>query len=146
MARRSRNSFILIGIAATVVAVAALASPPARSMARWTMSAPVILQIVPAAPAPSASPQTIAVDGRDFQAGLSAALATPDGGTVTLRDAAIQGQTETAFKVTVLLDRPGGYALTVTNGDGGISKPFSFEVKRGSETASPAIEDVTPHD
>jgi hypothetical protein len=120
----------LLGAAA--IAVAVLAHP----VARHAGSTPVVLQTVPAVPAPASLPQTIEIDGRDFQTGLSVILWTPDGGTAEFKEKAIQGQSETAFKVTVLLNREGTYAVTVTNRDGGVSPPFAFRVKAGAQAVS----------
>jgi hypothetical protein len=140
MVNTSRTLPCLVGAAA--IALGMLAHPSAGA----AVSTPVILQIVPAAPVPASWPQAIEIDGHDFQAGLSAMLWTPDGGTVEFKDKAIQGQSDAAFHITAVLDREGTYRLVVTNRDGGVSPPFAFRVAGGPQSASPVIDDVTPRD
>jgi hypothetical protein len=143
MTHTSRKALTLFSAAALAFGVLAQLS------ARGDASTPVIVRIVPAEPTPSAGPQVLAVEGREFQPGPTVILALPEGGTVSLKEKDIQGQSETYFRVAVLLDCEGTYSLTITNRDGGVSRPFSFDVRkdpRGLQMPSPAIEDVRPHE
>ncbi len=101
-------------------------------------STPTITEINPATPRSSAEPQSIGVTGKDFLPGLSMEVQTPDSRTLIVSGGAINLGGPESFTASVLLERPGAYLFKITNADGGISRPFSFQV-RDRAPAAPAI-------
>jgi hypothetical protein len=63
-----------------------------------------------------------------------------------LRAGDIQDRREATFAVAVTLDVGGTYSLKVTNPDGGVSDPFTVEVKARHESLpdAPVVTSVTP--
>jgi len=101
-------------------------------------STPSITEINPASPGASIDPQVLTISGKDFLAGLTLELQTPDSRTIVANGGAIAVRGPESFTASVVLDRPGAYLAKVTNTDGGQSRPFSFQV-RGNAPAGPAI-------
>jgi hypothetical protein len=116
----------------------------ARQAARTGQSTPVIMNVVPAAPAPARDPQILRITGQDFQPRLKLIITTPGGGTIELKDDAIQQARESSFQVSALLATAGKYALVVTNPDGGVSAPFVLEARAVVKPPTPVIQRVLP--
>jgi len=127
--------------AAVCIVVLAIAC---AGLAALPVSTPVIREVSPATPEPSPTPQRLAIHGRDFQERLQLTITTPEGGTVVLKEQAIQGRTDTLFQVVTALITPGQYSLVVTNPDGGISEAFPLAVRRQPRPPAPIIERVLP--
>lgn len=115
------------------------------ALAVTTSSTPVVTHVAPATPAVSARAQVLSIHGKEFMAGLTLAVTTPEGQTDTFTGSAIQARTETSFQVSLMFATPGRYQFVVTNTDGGTSEPFALEVAaRKTSPAAPVIERVTP--
>jgi hypothetical protein len=111
-------------------------------------SAPVILSIEPAMPAPRDEAQSITVRGEDFRQGLTFEVTGPSGQTQTYKDDSVRGRQATQFTVMLTLATKGEYSFKVTNPDGGMSAPFVVDVQPGGEAEpeGPVISRVTPTD
>jgi hypothetical protein len=110
----------------------------AGAVATLIASTPLITEISPATPANSTEAQSIAVTGKDFLPGLSLEVQTPDSRTLLINGGAIAVRGPESFTASVVLERPGAYLFKVINTDGGMSRPFSFQV-RDRAPAAPAI-------
>ena len=102
-------------------------------------STPEITQINPAAPSASTQTQTVTISGKDFLPGLSLEIQTSDSRTLRVGGGSITLNGPESLTASVLLDRPGAYLMKLTNTDGGISRPFSFQVRGDASAAGPAI-------
>jgi hypothetical protein len=91
-------------------------------------SSPRITGVAVTPPGQSSSPQVLAVSGENFMARLSLVVTTPGGEARSFKDADIQSQTETSFKISMALATAGTYSLVVTNPDGGASGAFALKV------------------
>jgi hypothetical protein len=98
-------------------------------------STPEITQINPAAPGASPQPQSVAISGKDFLPGLSLDIQTADSRTLRVSGGSITITGPESMTASMVLDVPGAYLMKVNNTDGGISRPFSFQV-RGTPAAS----------
>jgi len=107
-------------------------------------STPVITAVAPARPEPGATAQRLTITGREFQPRLELMVTTPEGGTMQLKEKAIQARTETEFQADVLMATPGRYQLVVTNPDGGISAPFRLDVQGPQKPVVPVIDRILP--
>jgi hypothetical protein len=107
----------------------------AGALAAVVGSTPEIIQINPAAPGASSQPQAIAISGKDFLPGLSLEIQTPDSRTLRVNGGSITIAGPEAMTASMVLDVPGAYLMKVNNTDGGISRPFSFQV-RGTPAAA----------
>lgn len=128
-------------IAFNIIAVLACVGAVAATRA----STPAVTSVAPSAPAPTATPQRLTVNGREFQARLELMVRTPDGGSLQFKESAIQARTESSFQVDVPLVTAGSYSLVVTNPDGGISQPFTLKVAAPPGPV-PAIDRIMPDD
>ena len=128
---------IVFNIIAVLSCVAALAA--------FRASTPVVTGVAPNAPTPTATPQRLTINGREFMARLELMVRTPDGGSLHFKESAIQGRTDSSFMVDVPLAAAGSYSLVVTNPDGGISQPFTLKVAAPAGPV-PAIDRITPDD
>jgi hypothetical protein len=109
-----------------------------------TRSTPVILSVAPAALAPAKDPQLLHIAGQDFQPRLKLVITTPGGGTLELKDDAIQQPRAMSFEVSALLATAGKYSLVVTNPDGGVSAPFVIEARAVVKPPTPIIQRILP--
>ena len=107
------------------------------------VSTPRIDSVAPPAPARSSTPQTITVNGEDFQAGLRLDVTTPSGEKQTVQGDGILSRRTTSFQAAIVFSAVGRYELVVSNPDGGVSPPFVVEVKQQAADA-PVISKVTP--
>ena len=107
-------------------------------------STPVILSVTPASPSPAKDPQVLRIGGQDFQPKLKLMVTTPGGGTMELKDDAIQQQQSGSFQVAIVIANPGKYSLVVTNPDGGISAPFVLEARAVAKPPTPVIQRILP--
>ena len=137
-----RTLFVTLGLAATLALVAP--GSGAQQPAAPSTSTPIIMSVAPAAPAPAKDPQMLRIGGQDFQPRLKLIVTTPGGGTMELKDDAIQQQQQTSFQVAVLLAMAGKYSLVVTNPDGGMSAPFVLEAKAVMKPPTPVIQRILP--
>jgi hypothetical protein len=133
-----RTLLATLGLAATL----ALVAP--GSGAKPLTSTPIIMSVAPASPTPAKDPQMLRISGQDFQPRLKLIVTTPGGGTMELKDDAIQQQQQTSFQVAVLLAMAGKYSLVVTNPDGGMSAPFVMEAKAVTKPPTPVIQRILP--
>lgn len=92
-------------------------------------STPDITQINPAAPGASTQPQSVTISGKDFLPGASLDIQTPDSRTVRVNSASITVAGPESMTASMVLDRAGAYLMKVNNTDGGVSRPFSFQVR-----------------
>lgn len=103
---------------------------------------PRITGVTPVSLVTAAAARQLQVNGTDFVAGLTAALAGPDGQPVAGQ---VQGATSTTFTLAgVLLDKPGAYSLQVENPGGGRSNAWTVEVAGRSEITSIAPQTPRP--
>jgi hypothetical protein len=114
------------------------------SGAKPLASTPAILSVTPVSPAPAKDPQMLRIGGQDFQAHLKLIVTTPGGGTMELKDEAIQQQRQASFQVAVLIAMAGKYSLVVTNPDGGMSAPFVLEARAVAKPPTPVIQRILP--
>lgn len=108
-------------------------------------STPVITSVSPTSPLPGPKPQTLTVNGQDFQPDLSIAVTDPVGQTTIAKGPEIVARQSTSFQFSTTLATSGTYTLVITNKDGGVSKPFELVVKSGPAD-EPVIERVMPSD
>jgi hypothetical protein len=133
-----------VGLATTVVAVSGV-----TAIGHVTRRAPVVVQAAEAAvaveapkgPAPvvtavgskdlrmSDTPQLIGVTGSGFVQGITATLVAPLGLATTYAAASLQNLTPTSFGLSMLLDEPGTYTLTVRDPSGERSNTVQLIVK-----------------
>jgi hypothetical protein len=107
-------------------------------------STPVIMSVTPASPSPAKDPQVLRIGGQDFQPKLKLVVTTPGGGTMELKDDAIQQQQAGSFQVAIVMANAGKYSLVVTNPDGGISAPFVLEARAVAKPPTPVIQRIQP--
>ena len=107
-------------------------------------STPEITSVTPAAPSPSPKSQTLTVNGRDFQPGLTLTVADPVGQRTVVQGNEILSRRDTSFQFAIALAMSGSYSLVVTNTDGGTSQPFALVVKASAPADGPVIEKITP--
>jgi hypothetical protein len=117
---------------------------PASLQERAQQQAPEISAIAPAAPARSNKPQTLTINGKNFQMGLTLNVTQPSGQSLTFRDGDIQARRDTSFQISMLIDQAGAYSFVVTNRDGGTSEPFVLKVDQPRAADAPAIERIEP--
>ncbi len=103
---------------------------------------PAISGILPTNPVAASGPQSITVNGANFQAGLTMTVGLPGGGGATLSGAQIQNLTASSFQAQIPLAQPGAYTLQVTIPGGLQSSVFNFTVT--GPTLSPAISGILP--
>lgn len=104
-------------------------------------STPEITQINPASPGASTDAQSLAISGKDFLPGLSLEVQTPDSRTLRVGAGSITVNGPESMTASMILDRPGAYLMKVTNTDGGISRPFSFQVRDKTPAATAIVID-----
>ena len=137
-----RTLYRTLSITLGLTAMLALLAP--GSGAKPLVSTPVIMSVTPASPSPAKDPQILRIAGQDFQPHLKLIVTTPGGGTMELKDEAIQQQQQASFQVAVLLAMAGKYSLVVTNPDGGMSAPFVIEARAVTKPPTPVIQRVLP--
>jgi len=138
-----RTLIFALGIVA-LTTVWSHAAIDARQPMRTGQSTPVIMTVVPAAPAPARDPQMLQITGKDFQPRLKLIITTPGGGTIELKDDAIQQLRDSSFQASALLATAGKYSLVVTNPDGGVSAPFVLEARAVVKLPTPIIQRIMP--
>jgi hypothetical protein len=131
-------------LSTTVALAAMLVLWAPGSGATSLTSTPVIMSVTPASPSPAKDPQVLRIGGQDFQPKLKLVVTTPGGGTMELKDDAIQQQQPGSFQVAVVMANAGKYSLVVTNPDGGISAPFVLEARAVAKPPTPVIQRVLP--
>ncbi|HEX5068715.1 MAG TPA: hypothetical protein VFV78_00760 [Vicinamibacterales bacterium] len=114
------------------------------AIAQRAVSTPLILSVAPATPVPAKDPQILRITGQEFQPRLKLVITTPTGGTIELKDDAIQQQRNTSFQVSALISAAGKYSLVVTNPDGGVSAPFVVEARGVTKPPAPVIQRILP--
>lgn len=108
-------------------------------------STPLITEITPATPANATDAQSLTVSGRDFLPGLSLEVQTPDSRTLLVNGGSIAVRGPESFTASLILDRPGAYLLKVINTDGGMSRPFTIQVRdRTPQAQAITIDRVVP--
>lgn len=107
-------------------------------------AAPAIHEFSPGFPVKSGSYQYLYVYGQGFAEGLTVAIVTPGGDTVTIGGSSVLHLTSTSFKVSVLLADIGTYSVRVTNPSGQTSSSKSFIVKAPAESHPPTITQLLP--
>ena len=136
---------LAVGLATTIVAVSgvtAIGHVVGKAPARVTAPAVDTREETEArGPAPvvtaagskdvrmSAAPQLIGITGSGFARGMTATLVAPLGLATTYAPASLLNLTPTAFGLTVLLDEPGTYTLTVREESGARSNSMQILVK-----------------
>lgn len=103
---------------------------------------PTIGSVSPATPTRSDQPQTLTVNGTDFEDGLKLMVTGPGGEIRTFSGQDIQSRRETSFQATLTFLASGTYSLMVLNPDGSKSNPFALQVQSGG--TRPIIDQVTP--
>jgi hypothetical protein len=119
-----------------------LATGPALLDAAQERARPEITQVVPEAPAPSNTSQSLVVNGRNFASGLSLSITTPSGATADYRGNAITELRDTMFRVSVMFSAPGTYRLVVLNPDAQSSAPFALNVRARAD--GPVVREIKP--
>lgn len=122
-----KRALVLVVMALLFISIAR--SRAAATLAAGDRSSPVITSVVPVEPARNTRPQTLTVNGSDFQSGLSLAVKNPGGQSTIVRGKDVLQQRPTSFQVHLLIDVKGIYSLIVTNPDGGASAAFDVAVK-----------------
>lgn len=108
-------------------------------------STPLVTEINPATPANSTEAQQLTISGKDFLPGLSVEVQTPDSRTLLLNGGAVTVRGPESLIASVVLDRPGAYLLKIINTDGGMSRPFSFQVRdRSGQANAITIDRIAP--
>ncbi len=108
-------------------------------------STPEISSVSPPAPVPNSHGQSLTISGKDFLPGLTLDVITPGGQTQSLAGDVIALRNSSSFDVSILLDTAGTYSMKVTNTDGGMSAPFSLQVRAAAAPAPAiAIDRITP--
>jgi hypothetical protein len=107
-------------------------------------STPEITSVAPLTPRASNDAQMLTVTGKDFLAGLSLEVRTPDGQTTVVSGGSINVQSTNVFSASVVLSRAGEYGLKVINMDGGQSHPATLKVRGTTEPPSIMIDRVSP--
>jgi hypothetical protein len=133
-----------VGLATTIVAVSGV-----TAIGHVTRRAPVAVPVAeasvavqaPKGPAPvvttvgskdvrmSDTPQLIGVTGSGFVQGITVTLVAPLGLATTYAAAALQHLTPTSFGLSVVLDEPGTYTLTVRDPAGERSNSVQLSIK-----------------
>ena len=103
---------------------------------------PEITAVTPQSPAPSKTSQNIVVNGKEFAAGLSLSITSPNGSVADYRGNSITDLRETSFRANVMLAEIGSYRLVVVNPDSQTSLPFALTVK--GPVDAPSISAVKP--
>jgi hypothetical protein len=117
----------------------------AGAVAALTASTPIVSEINPATPATSVNAQTLTISGKDFLPGLTMEVQTPDSRTLAVSGGAISVRGPESLTASVILDRPGAYLLKIINTDGGMSRPFSLQVRdTAPRTQAITIDRVVP--
>jgi hypothetical protein len=117
----------------------------AGALAALTASTPIVSEINPATPSTSTEPQVLTISGKDFLAGLTVEVQTPDSRTLAIKDAGVSVRGPESLTASVILDRPGAYLVKIINTDGGMSRPFSLQVRdRTPQTQSITIDRAVP--
>src|SRR5262245_40374521 len=109
-------SRIALVLSIAALGVTAIGATPQSQRA---MSTPAILTTAPQSPEATTKAQTLAINGKEFQEGLSLTIHDPAGGTVVIRDKAILARDSTSFTVSATFPTSGAYSLVVSNPDGG---------------------------
>jgi hypothetical protein len=102
-----------------------------------TLTLPVINSITPPTPIMSSSPQSITINGSDFQSGAQVTFTPTVGSTVSVTPSSV---TPSAIQVSPTLNQTGAWAVEVKNNDGGIATPYGFTVA----AAPPSITSIYP--
>jgi hypothetical protein len=102
-----------------------------------TLTLPVINSITPPTPTMSSSPQSITINGSNFQSGAQVSFTPTVGGTVSVTPSSV---TASAIQVSPTLSQTGAWAVEVKNPDGGIATPYGFTVV----AAAPSISYIYP--
>jgi hypothetical protein len=137
------NTVLAVGLATTLVAVSGVSAiGHVMGKAPSRLSAPPQADVdEPRGPAPIVSaagskdvrlsdePQRIGVSGSGFAKGLTVTLVAPLGLATTYASTSLQNLTPTSFALSVPLDEPGTYTLTVRSEAGVRSNPVQVIVK-----------------
>lgn len=117
----------------------------AGAVATLIASTPLVTEINPATPSNSTEAQQLTISGKDFLPGLSVEVQTPDSRTLLVNGGAVTVRGPESLVASVVLDRPGAYLLKIVNTDGGMSRPFSFQVRdRAPQAPAIVIDRVVP--
>lgn len=117
----------------------------AGAMVTLVASTPLITEVNPATPATSADAQMLTISGKDFLPGLSLEVQTPDSRTLLINGGSINVRGPESVLASIVLDRPGAYTLKVVNADGGMTRPFSLQVRdRTPQAQAITIDRVVP--
>src|SRR5689334_19182403 len=153
-----RSMTALVGVLA-IGCGASNPTSPSSSVAASGGSAPTaptaasasVTHVLPAALLPSASPQTLLVEGKNFKPGLTVDFVfTPAGSTQSVGahvksagGSTIRNLTDTTFELDVTVNEVGTYNLRVTNPDAPPSDAVSVSTEP-TEAPRPVVQTVTP--
>ncbi|HMT09438.1 MAG TPA: M23 family metallopeptidase, partial [Pyrinomonadaceae bacterium] len=97
---------------------------------------PVVNSVNPSSPTANPIDQNIAVNGSNYQQGLTVTVTFPNGGTATLGGTQIQNVTSSSFVMRITLASAGTWCIRVNNPNGGQSSTFCFTVQSGVQSAT----------
>src|SRR5579862_104923 len=157
MTRLFDRRFVAIAVLGLCAARCGNSSPtsPSTSTAAAStvqVSAANISDVLPAALPPSATTQTLLVDGSNFRPGLTVAFtfipsgshtASDGSSTQTIGGSSIQNLTDSSFQVSVNVPGPGTYSLRVTNPSSPSSEPVTV-TGQTSTTSNPQVVGLSP--
>jgi hypothetical protein len=138
---------IMLGVGLVVgmsLRLASMGSADVTAASNLCGSTPVIDRVAPATPTPGATPHLMTVTGKDFQPRLTLKVTSPGGSVTEFKDGLILEPRESSFRVSVVFATTGRYVFVVTNPDGGVSDPFTLEVRAVTKAPSPIIERIRP--
>jgi hypothetical protein len=150
--RRRRISLVAVTVPRSIATCAALIAALSLSGCKKTSTSPssgapsgtpVILGTVPSQPSLSQLPQTLLVNGHDFDLGLTATLLRPDGRSTAFINSELRQLTTSSFQISAVLDLAGEYQLEVRNQGGQVSAPFTLRVG-GAAQGVLTLTSVTP--
>jgi hypothetical protein len=147
---------IVVALAAVLAAACGHSSPSAPSIVaqptpQATQASATVSSVLPATLPPSASMQTLVVEGTNFQPGLtvifsqagaSTAHASPHS-TQSITGTDVQNLTSTSFNVNVMVSGAGSYVLQVVNPSASPSAP-STVIADPSLSSNPTIAGLSP--
>lgn len=103
-------------------------SSPYRETAKPQSEAPAIVAVLPDRLTPSASPQTLTVQGQRFISGMTVSVTDPAGGVQDVPAGNITDIRPTSMQIAVTLQTAGDYSIVATSPSGTPSNSFGFRV------------------
>jgi hypothetical protein len=130
-----------------LIALALSAAASLRGVQDRALAAPAEMEVAAAGPTPVVTgvslktitanplPQILPIAGNGFDRNTTVRLVSPMEEVITtFPSAALEAVTPTSFRLMTTLEDVGTYTLTVRNGQGPLSEPVTFTVKRPAPT------------